>query len=456
MKIKFETIGNATIIVYENDEPLIATDVWFDTDPAYFGSWRLSHKIPKRQREAIEKSRYIFISHGHPDHLNLLSLRHCKKATILLAQHHGSRIEQDLRKAGFMVISLPSRKWISIGENTRIMLFNNEIQDSALLIELTDNIGEKHIILDLNDTGGYGFAKEAASVSASYKNSFYLMLHCWGDADMINLFDTEGKRIEPRAAKKFPVGRDIKSGMKKFNSNIAIPFSFLHQYQRRDSFWANQYVTPLSLVAEDFSGDDDHILLPAFQEVELRDGTFSAYSINPEKLEIIEPVHESNFGDDWSDILAERQVKQCRDYFYSISTLFKNYKSIILNVGGIEHEMIRAGKGNAKIKFSVPKTSLLRAIRREIFDDLLIGNFMKTQIINARSLYNPDFNFAVTKYSDNGRAKTSNQLKQYFNYYNHSRSRVDRISAYVGNLRIRLTELIDDETITKVKYLLRR
>ena len=74
MKINFETIGNATLIVSENDLPLLSTDPWFDNHPVYFGSWRLSHKFPKKQRKKVENSKFIFISHFHPDHLNLRSL----------------------------------------------------------------------------------------------------------------------------------------------------------------------------------------------------------------------------------------------------------------------------------------------------------------------------------------------------------------------------------------------
>ena len=49
MEIKFETIGNASLIVYEKNIPIIASDVWLDSEDAYFGSWVLSHKIPKNQ-----------------------------------------------------------------------------------------------------------------------------------------------------------------------------------------------------------------------------------------------------------------------------------------------------------------------------------------------------------------------------------------------------------------------
>jgi hypothetical protein len=41
-----KTIGNATLIAFE-DCPILATDAWFgDEDDACFGSWSLTHRIP--------------------------------------------------------------------------------------------------------------------------------------------------------------------------------------------------------------------------------------------------------------------------------------------------------------------------------------------------------------------------------------------------------------------------
>ena len=44
MNVGFDTIGNATIICYDN-KPVLVTDPWFVGD-AYFGSWTFSHEIP--------------------------------------------------------------------------------------------------------------------------------------------------------------------------------------------------------------------------------------------------------------------------------------------------------------------------------------------------------------------------------------------------------------------------
>ena len=72
--VGIKTIGNATLIAYDN-VPILATDPWLNNDPAYFGSWILSYKIPDEELKNILDSKYIWFSHGHPDHLNHSSLK---------------------------------------------------------------------------------------------------------------------------------------------------------------------------------------------------------------------------------------------------------------------------------------------------------------------------------------------------------------------------------------------
>src|SRR5512134_2075770 len=101
----FETIGNATIIVHDRT-PVLATDPWIAGEP-YFGSWGMSHCIPSEQLDRIRRSRYIWFSHGHPDHLNAESVHELSNKPILLPDHVGGRIERDLRSFGLSVRILP-------------------------------------------------------------------------------------------------------------------------------------------------------------------------------------------------------------------------------------------------------------------------------------------------------------------------------------------------------------
>ena len=68
------------------------------------------------------------------------------------------------------------------------------------------------------------------------------------------------------------------------------------------------------------------------------------------------------------------------------------------------------------ITFKVPRCSLMTAVEYQVFDDLLIGNFMKTTLHGGAKLY-PHFTPLVAKYSDNGGANTRRQVAAYFLEY---------------------------------------
>ena len=101
MDIGFETIGNATLICHDR-VPILVTDPWV-TGSAYFGSWTFSHLIPDEQMDAIRKCRYIWVSHGHPDHLSSKSMRMLDAKKVLLPDHVGRRIYNSLREQGYDV-----------------------------------------------------------------------------------------------------------------------------------------------------------------------------------------------------------------------------------------------------------------------------------------------------------------------------------------------------------------
>ena len=65
----------------------------------------------------------------------------------------------------------------------------------------------------------------------------------------------------------------------------------------------------------------------------------------------------------------------------------------------------------------------MKSVQFEIFDDLLIGNFMKTTLHNMSSLYECDFNFLLTKYGDNGLAKTEVEVEEYLQEYKNRSGR---------------------------------
>ena len=194
------TCGNATLIITKDDQPIIATDPWLHIHTAYFGSWAMTHKISKFHMDLLEKCPFYWISHFHPDHLNLRSLikLKAKEKTILISYQYSNRVADDLRKAGMNVIILPPRKYINLHKEIEIATFPIlDTVDSALLIKCRGNL-----IVNLNDTvcdPSKNFLNLEISKS---KNSLLLKLAGYGDADMINIYDFKNKFINPIAASK--------------------------------------------------------------------------------------------------------------------------------------------------------------------------------------------------------------------------------------------------------------
>ena len=402
--IGFETIGNATLTVFDGN-PVLSTDPWIEGKP-YFGSWGHPYSIPTEQIENIQKSKFIWLSHGHPDHIDSASYVHFKGSTILVPDHYGDRI-YDYFNANFDCIKIKSNKWFQISENVRIKSFADWNQDAALLVDILG----KDLIVNVNDGGLRGWSKTIKKIKKNYKNSFLLQLINWGDADMINFYDESGSFILPHAAEKPPVGKAYSRVMKNLNCNYAIPFSSFHQYIREDSMHMNQFSTPLE---KHYEGFDDLYgeLLPAFI---CWDSNKEDYEkIKVEKLENI-ILSPEDFGDNYSDQLTLEDKEKITKYFRAFGAIPDYFGSIVFKVGGKDFG-IKLSEKSPSLRFEAPRGSLMKAVDYEIFDDVLIGNFMKTTLVGCTSLY-PNFIPPVTKYGDNGLAKSKKELDKYFDYY---------------------------------------
>jgi L-ascorbate metabolism protein UlaG (beta-lactamase superfamily) len=415
----FDTVGNATLICYDRG-PLLVTDPWLSGD-AYFGSWTLSHEIPEEQAAAARACPFVWVSHGHPDHLSWSSMTELRGRTVLLPDHVGGRIEAALRDDGHRVTVLRDREWVSLSDRVRVCTIADYNQDAILLVDLGGRL-----IVDLNDATDRGWRSFVRRVARHYDVSFLLQLTGYGDADMINLFDENGQAIPPIAAARRPVGADIAIALRDLGIRRFVPFSSMHQYQREDSVWANDHTTGLDDYTVGFVPSAGE-LLPAFVRY---DGIADSVTPLAPAARPIVPMPPAAFGDDWSDTLDSGDARAVRDYFRSIAHLRRHFARVSVRVGGVEHTVELGGDlCPVSLTFETPRASLMTAVQHRIFDDLLIGNFMRTTVhgtSDASALY-PHFTPYVGKYADNGGARTDEEVAAYLAEY--------RRRAPVGYLR---------------------
>lgn len=425
MDIGFETIGNATLIIHDRG-PLLVTDPWLKGSP-YFGSWGLSHEIPAEQLAGIEAAPYVWVSHGHPDHLSFDSLDLLRGKKVLLADHVGGRIAAALRSLGCAVTVLPERTWMPLTDRVRIQTISDYNQDSVLLADIGGRL-----VVNLNDAWGHGWLRHVRDVVARYDVNFLLRISGAGDGDMSNFYDEDGRPAQPAADSFGAIGEGISRRMKALGSRYFIPFSSMHVYQRSDSVWANRYHRELSDYATGFDRTVGE-LLPAFVRYDCATDDLTEMAPAPLETTIREPAE---FGDDWSEPLTAEDVVKVKRYFQSIEHLGEHFSFVTVRVGGDEHVIdLGPRRLDAGITFEPPRTSLMHSVKNEIFDDLLIANFMKTTLHGKAALY-PHFTPYVSKYADNGRAKTRAELKRYFadyrrrSPYDYLRHRIELRSRY--------------------------
>jgi len=405
MDLGFETVGNATLVAHDGG-PVLATDPWI-VGGAYFGSWTRSHAIPDRQMEAIRGCRYVWLSHGHPDHLSGESLELLRSAILLLPDHVGGRIRRDLEQQGFSVRVLPDREWVELSPRLHVASIADWNQDGVLLIDIGGRL-----VVDLNDAGERGWGPFVRATMRRYRETYLLRLSGFGDADMINLFDEEGRRILPTAALKNPVGAQLTRDVEWYGARFFIPFSSMHRYQRADSVWANTYTTGLDDYGQGFTSRQCE-LLPAFVGVDFVHDAVERIDPPAEPARAHDP---REFGDDWAAPLEPGDAEQLDTYLRSVEHVRESFGFVAFRVGGQEHRVRLDGPPPRGLTFEVPRASLMTAVAYRVFDDLLIGNFMRTTLHGKAELY-PDFTPYLAKYGDNGDARTRQDLARYFREY---------------------------------------
>jgi hypothetical protein len=180
MELKFETLGNATLQLFENGTPLLATDPWLKGS-AYFGSWGLDHPLTPSQIQNVVRSPYIWVSHGHPDHLHSESIQLLsKRSRILLPNHYDPEIKASFESKGFQVQTLRFKEWTRLTPSVRVICLEKMNQDAILMVEAGDAL-----IVNLNDSPLHGEGPFIKKWIRSYPKSFLLAL-CSIDADMIH------------------------------------------------------------------------------------------------------------------------------------------------------------------------------------------------------------------------------------------------------------------------------
>lgn len=416
MNLGFETLGNATLVFYDNDRPVLATDPWL-SGTCYFGSWALDRPLTEAERAAVDAAEYIWISHGHPDHLHPESLAQLPKDKIvLLPDHYHPEIRDTVAALGFKVEVMPYRRWRQISPRVRCMCLDNENQDGILIVEAGDSL-----VVDLNDSPLCGEGPFIRRLIKRYDRAkTYVAALCAIDADMINFIDAEGRRtIEPPDQRKRGMVWATARRIEQLGAGNFVSSASQHIYVRADSVWANPYRVTWADVEKHWTRPSVRKIEP-FVVVDLETGAY--HRKHPSQVSATEQITQATADDDWSERLSEAEWHRLAAFFDKYETLRNHFDYLDIIVGGERRRVWIVPEAKSKpetrlrgLGFHVPRHSLMATVEYGFFDDILIGNFMKTELHNA-TLY-PHFTPLIAKLGGAAKVYTEAERRRFNSRY---------------------------------------
>lgn len=408
----FKTMGNATIQLAIDGKPILTTDPWL-TGRAYFDSWALHHPMTDAEIQSSLDSDYLWISHGHPDHLHHESLAMMPKGKkVLIPSHYHDEISRSLADDGFDVEVMQYRKWYRLHDELEILCLDNINQDAILVMRFADAL-----LINLNDSplcGEMGFLKRL--VRAHPNNKVFAFKLVGVSADMLNFIDDNGERvIDPPENYKMGCVQSAAAELAALGVKNFCLSSSQHIFVRSDSRWANDYEFTYEDMCRHWNQPSVKVIEP-FITYDVANSTFQQDwpSQKADERQFI----EGTGCDNWEDKLTEEEWGRVVKFFSQFETLGDIIDFVDVEVGGERRRVLTRPKQRKKprgVRFFVPRYSLLETTEWGYFDDLLIGNFMKTQLINMR-LY-PDFSPRLAKYGGNAKVFSNKELKKMYRHY---------------------------------------
>ena len=272
------TIGHACLALYRHGEaPLLATDPWL-IGSVYWRSWWLENYPTAEEIDWLAKSARIYVTHEHPDHFHMPSIRRLGNGPAYLfpaLAEQGYLAYMALH--GYRAEAVPPSRWQPIGEGVSILSLPLWNDDSTLLIDTPSAL-----ILNLNDGKPPPPVLRAIRHMADRIGKPRILLCSYSPASCVNSFLDETGIVSLKPSKDYVdyVCRLCDT----LAADFYLPFASQAVFERRDSDWANGYRTRYDDLRRHWRSRAR--LLPPYTTLDLTD--FTHLSLAPEQYRPLE------------------------------------------------------------------------------------------------------------------------------------------------------------------------
>jgi hypothetical protein len=277
--LELRTLGHACAALYRDGEaPLLATDPWL-VGSVYWRSWWLQHYPSKEEIDWVAQSACIYVTHEHPDHFHMPTIRRLGRGPVYLFPALAERGYLDhMTQRGYRAEIIAPLRWHALADDVSILSIPIWNDDSLLLVD-TPAV----LIIDLNDAKPPPPVLRAIRALADRIGKPRVLLCSYSPASVVNSFLDETGIVSLKPVRHYVdyVCRLCDA----LGAGIYLPFASQAVFNRIDSWWANDYRTTYQHLQNYWRSSTR--LLPPYSTVDLT--AFTHRATPPEQYRPMSP-----------------------------------------------------------------------------------------------------------------------------------------------------------------------
>ncbi len=242
--MQVQLVSHASVLIRTADTQ-IWTDPWL-TSKVFNNSWTLL--VPPAWDPALlDTIDYLWISHEHPDHFNIPTLRALpdafkKRVVVLFQASNSDKMFTALRKFGFAdTQALPHRRIVQLRGDTRVYCHQIGQMDSCLAV-----LAHGHSVLNINDAEAD--SSDCARMRADL-GPVQVVLNQFSLAGYGGEHDREARL--PGKARK--IIKNMISNHRDLGAEVTIPIASFVYFSSVDNAYMNTYANSPRAVADEFN-----------------------------------------------------------------------------------------------------------------------------------------------------------------------------------------------------------
>jgi hypothetical protein len=237
LPVKLRTLGHASLTLFrEGASPILLTDPWL-VGSAYWRSWWLQHYPSDEEIDWVAKSAFIYVTHEHPDHFHMPTIRRLGHIPSYLFPALAERgYLEYMTRLGYHAEIVEPLRWRALADDVCILSIPVLGDDSLLLVDTPTAL-----ILNLNDAKPLPPVVKAIRRLADCVDKPRVLLCSYSPASLVNSFLDDAGIVALKSPGHYV--NYVSRLSDALGADFYLPFASQAVFRRADSCWANDHRT---------------------------------------------------------------------------------------------------------------------------------------------------------------------------------------------------------------------